>query len=456
MRIKISKKLKIAIGSLLIATAIGITVFECLGNKSDNGEKTLTVYYVKDTAYFEDALSSYKELNTKIVLNMVAFETEEELSERLATDMATGTGADVILLSDSTTLDVYKSCKGDNFADLSSYFSKDENYTDDKYFKNIIENMKTDGKQYIVPFTFNFTAYGMKKSVADKLQIEKIDSSMNYTDFMKDVLSYQKQLAGMETDGGSTVTSIGYGSGATMGSMGQMMRSMGINMIDENGNISITKSEFQSISSVLKEIVDQLAKNSQSSNTTVTGLVKTGLDSSYFYNGPVPVFFPILSSMLDSNYIDSLIFTGVPSTGEVNGYNASIKAFGVANNASKFKKEDYQLLKYLMDYNYKIDFWADFGMSVNKKEFNDIYYELQHGNKKYDFSGGNVFKTAPWSEETKGYYDNLVNNIVTSSLPNIQVENIVWENMKDYFMGTEEFDKCYDKMISQLKLYTQE
>jgi len=234
------------------------------------------------------------------------------------------------------------------------------------------------------------------------------------------------------------------------------MRSMGINMIDENGNISITKSEFQSISSVLKEIVDQLAKNSQSSNTTVTGLVKTGLDSSYFYNGPVPVFFPILSSMLDSNYIDSLIFTGVPSIGEVNGYNASIKAFGVANNASKFKKEDYQLLKYLMDYNYKIDFWADFGMSVNKKEFNDIYYELQHGNKKYDFSGGNVFKTAPWSEETKGYYDNLVNNIVTSSLPNIQVENIVWENMKDYFMGTEEFDKCYDKMISQLKLYTQE
>ena len=456
MRIKISKKLKIAIGSLLIATAIGITVFECLGKKSDAGVKTLVVYYVKDTAYFEDALALYKQLNTKIVLNMVVFETQEELSDKLATDMATGAGPDVILLSDSTTLDVYKSCKGDNFADLSSYFSKDESYTDDKYFKNVIENIKTDGKQYIVPFTFNFTAYGIKKSVAEKLEIKNLDSSMNYTDFMNNVLSYQKQLAGMENDGGSTVTSIGYGSGSTMGPMSQMMRSMGINMIDENGDITITKSEFQSITSVLKEIVDQMAKNTESPNTTVTGLAKTGLDSSYFYNGPVPVFFPILSSMLVSNYNDSLIFTGVPSTGEAKGYNASIKAFGVANNASKYKKEDYQLLKYLIDYNYKVDFWADFGMAVNKKEFNDIYYELQHGNKEYDFSGVNIFMTAPWSEETMEYYENLVNNIVTSSLPNIKVENIVYENMKDYFMGTEEFDKCYDKMMSQLKLYAQE
>jgi len=452
---RISKKLKIAIVSLLVVAAIGITVFECLGKKPETGVKTLTVYYVKNTAYFKDALSLYKELNTKIVLNIVVFETEEELSEKLATDMATDTGPDVILFSDSTTLDVYKSCKGDNFADLSSYFSKDKNYTDDLYFKNVIENMKTDGKQYIVPFTFNFTAYGMKKSIADKLQIEKIDSDMNYTDFMSNILAYQKQLAQMENNEGSTVASIGYGTGATMGSMGQMMRSMGINMIDENGNIRITKSEFQSITSVLKELADQYEKKGESANTTVTGFARTGLDSSYFYNGPVPVFFPILNSMLDVNYSDSLMFTGVPSTGEVKGYDASIKAFGVANNASKFKKEDYQLLKYLMDYNYKLDFWADFGMSVNKKEFSDIYNEAQHGNKQYDF-GGNVFMTAPWSEETKGSYEDLVNNIVTSSLPNIQVENIVWENMKDYFMGTNEFDKCYDKMISQLKIYAQE
>ncbi|SEW22698.1 hypothetical protein [[Clostridium] fimetarium] len=122
----------------------------------------------------------------------------------------------------------------------------------------------------------------------------------------------------------------------------------------------------------MKEFVDQHIKAGESSNATVTGFARTGLDSSYFYNGPVPVFFPILSSMLDSNYNDSLIFTGVPSTGEAKGYNASIKTFGVANNASKSKKENYQLLKYMMDYNYKLDFWAEFGMSVNKKGFDDI------------------------------------------------------------------------------------
>ncbi|SEW22685.1 extracellular solute-binding protein [[Clostridium] fimetarium] len=186
--------MKIAIVSILVAIAIGITVFTCLVKKPETGVKTLTVYYVKNTAYFEEALTFYKQLNTKIVLNMVAFEKEEELSEKLATDMATGTGPDVILFSDSTTLDVYKSCKGDNFADLSSYFSKDETYTDDKYFKNVIENIKTDGKQYIVPFTFKFTAYGMKKSVADKLQIKNLDSPMTYKDFMNNVLSYQKKL----------------------------------------------------------------------------------------------------------------------------------------------------------------------------------------------------------------------------------------------------------------------
>ena len=453
MRIKkISKRLKIAIVSILVAITIGITVFTCLGKKPETGVKTLTVYYVKNTAYFEEALTFYKQLNSKIVLDLVAFEKEEELSEKLATDMATGTGPDVILFSDSTTLDVYKSCKGDNFADLSSYFSKDETYTDDKYFKNVIENMKTDGKQYIVPFTFNFTAYGMKKSVADKLQIKNFDSPMNYTDFMNNVLSYQKKLAEMEDNEGPAVTSIGYGTGASAGPMGPTMKSMGINMIDENGDITITKSEFQSISSVLKELVDQSKKISESS---VAGLARYGLASSYFYNGPVPVFFPILSSMLDSNYNDSLIFTGVPSTGEAKGYNASIKTFGVANNASKSKKEDYQLLKYMMDYNYKLDFWAGFGMSVNKKGFDDIYYELKHGNKRYDF-GGNEYMTEPWSEETEGYYNNLANNIVTSSFPNIKVEDIMYENMKDYYMGTAEFDSCYDKMISQLKLYAQE
>ena len=437
---------------LMVVVMLGITLSGC-ASKVDEGAKDLTVYYVKGTSYYSSALDFYSKLNSKIKLNMVEFDTEEEMTNKLAGEMATGAGPDVILLSDKTTLDVYKSIRGENFADLTSYFADDKEFSKDDYYQNIIDGVKVNGKQYIIPFTFDLNAFYMKKSIQDKLQIDKFDVTSNFGDFMKTILDYQKQL---QTDDNMEVTLSALTSKKGVSVITSLCRACGLKSVDESGNICVSKSDVQATFNVLKAIIDESTKKKDALDSSTSGVEAYGRLDAFFCNvRNAPFTISVLDGILTSKFNDSLAFEGIPNTNGDGGYNANIISYGVVNSNSKNISEGYKLMKYLMNYDYKSEY-ESYSLPIKKSAVTNILDKVKIGYKSYQVSSTESISTLPWDNETIESFNYLLDHVTTSSFANAKVEEIINNTMQGFVSGTDSFDTCYDKMINQLKLYLQE
>jgi len=436
----------------MVVVMLGITLSGC-ASKEDNSVKDLTVYYVKGTSYYSSALDFYSKLDSKINLKSVEFNTEDEMTNKLAGEMASGDGPDVILLSDKTTLDVYKSIRGENFADLTSYFTDDKDFSMDDYYQNIINGVKVNGKQYIVPFNFDVNTYYMKKSVKDKLQINKFDLSLNFGDFMKSVLNYQTQL---QTDDNMELTLSALSSSGGVSLIASLCRTCGLKAVDESGNICVSKSDVQATFNVLKSIITETTKKKDALAANASGIDSYGHVDTFFCNfRNSPFTISILNGLLASKFNDSLTFEGIPNTNGDGGYNANIISYGVVNSNSKNISEGYKLIKYMMNYDYKSEY-ENYSLPVKKSAVSSILEKVKLGYKSYNVSTTESITTVPWDNDTVEDFNYLLEHITTASFANTKVEEIINNTMQGYISGTDSFDICYDKMINQLKLYLQE
>jgi len=435
---------------ILIAVVMLTTVFVgCTSQKTVN-DKELTVYYVKGTSYYSTVLDTYDNLDDNVKLNCVEFQTEDEMTNKLATEMAAGAGPDVVLLSSKTTLDIDKSIKGDNFADLTSNFADDSSYSADNYFKNIIDGVEVSGKQYIVPLTFDLTTYNMKKSVRDKLQLGKLDTSLNYGDFMNTVLSYQEQL---QSDDNMELTLSAMSSNGTLMSTA---KTCGLKVIDENGQICISKNDFQLTFSIIKSMQNELLKKQATLKANATGREAYGYYDTYFYKGNIATETAFLNAILSgTKFNDSLVFQGIPNIGGDGGYNANVTTYGVVNSKSINIQQSYKLLRFMMDYNFKSEYINEC-FSINKIVFADILDKIKLGYEKYTISSTEQYTSLPWDNELSDSFNYMMEHITTASVSNSKVWEIIQNIMQGYLDGTDSFDTCYDKMINQLNLYLQE
>jgi len=436
-----------------MAVVMSVMTLSGCASKEDNSVKDLTVYYVKGTSYYSSVLDFYGKLDAKIKLNAVEFDTEEAMTTKLAGEMATGDGPDVILLSDKTTLDVYKSIRGENFADLTSYFADDKDFSMDNYYQNIMNGVKVNGKQYIVPFTFDLNTYYMKKSVKDKLQINKFDLSLNFGDFMKSVLNYQTQL---QTDDNMELTLSALSSSGGVSLIASLCRTCGLKAVDESGNICVSKSDVQATFNVLKAIINEITKKKDELAAKTSGIESYGHVDTFFCNmRNSPFTISILDGLLVSKFNDSLTFEGIPNTNGDGGYNANIISYGVVNSNSKNVAEGYKLVKYLLNYDYKADY-ESYSLPIKKATFANILDKVRTGYKSYQVSSTESITTLPWDNQTIESFNYILDHITTASYANTKVEEIINNTMQGYLSGTDSFDICYDKMINQLKLYLQE
>lgn len=442
-------------GSLLLAVIFIMTVFTgCSKNETASVEgKKLTVYYVKGTSYYSTALKEYDVLDSNVTFECVEFETEDEMKDKLATAMAEGKGPDVILLSDTTTLDVYKSIKGENFADLSSYFSKDSDYVADEYFKGVMDGVKVDGKQYIVPLMFDLNIYCMKKSVMDSLNITDLGSKSGFGEFMNAVSGYQNAIQAKSN------TALSLRAVSTKKRLdGELaaIRACGLQAVDYSGKICLSKTDFKAAFSVIKAMYDEKQNKKSTLETTSTVKDLFGKADSFFYNGNLPMGISVINGVLSAQD-QSFVISGIPNVNANTGYNANLVNYGVVSSTSDNVEEGYKLLRYLMEYNSSSSKSTEMlGLPIKKKLYEKTYIQLPNTNATVQASSTEQIKLVPWNTDLQASYNNIIDNITSTSLPNSKVESIITEAMQGYLKGTEGFDSCYDKMLSQLKLYLQE
>ncbi len=112
--------------------------------------------------------------------------------KKLRTELMAGRGKDIYLLKDNPyaysteeafLLDVNKTLYNDTWADLSDYVKNDKTMQD--CFEPVMKAGQDDGKQYILPLTFDCNIIKMDQSVADTVGFDMNDTLTPLSDLIK-------------------------------------------------------------------------------------------------------------------------------------------------------------------------------------------------------------------------------------------------------------------------------
>ncbi len=147
---------------------------------------TLVLYIRKEHETLEQRRINQFTVAYGINVEVVRVEgDEDEYTERVMNDLASGSGPDVLFLNE-LDLDVTKAALSHNFLDLTNILSEDPDFSKDDYIDGVFESCQFNGRQYIVPLSYESL---LTISSAEKLEELGFEwDGINTTaDFMEEI-----------------------------------------------------------------------------------------------------------------------------------------------------------------------------------------------------------------------------------------------------------------------------
>ena len=171
---------------LELYTPYGI-VTEDINNAINKYNDTNKDYYIEITdRYTGSSYSMYGEAKNEDESNDIGLKYMADMSNKLAMDIMNGEGPDMLM-----GIDGYGALKNSNYLlDLSSYTSKMKS---DKYFTNVLDAMKVDGKLYNMPISFG--VYGIQTDPKYAATTGVGFTTDEYVKFLKDTLNGKDLIA---------------------------------------------------------------------------------------------------------------------------------------------------------------------------------------------------------------------------------------------------------------------
>ena len=150
--------------------------------------ETNSDYFIEVTDRYSDVTANYtfSEVNSDDDMEEVQLGMASEMSNQLAMDILNGEGPDILMDVSS-----YGQLNSTNYlADLSPYVS---NLTSDKYFTNVIDGSKVDGKLFNLPVCFTINGIQTDSKYAGKSGVgfttEEYEKFLNDTLNGKDIIT---------------------------------------------------------------------------------------------------------------------------------------------------------------------------------------------------------------------------------------------------------------------------
>lgn len=435
----------ITILAVLLTTTIPSVMLQGCGKK-EQGATELKVYYVKSyTNDYESVLNFYNQNNTDVVLNCTVFETQEELTERVAAEFATGTGPDIVLLTDAATVDVYKAVKSGNIADLSNYLEADEDIGEDKYYTNIIDGIKIDGKTYVLPFSFGLNVYGSPLQTEPK---EAASKDMSYSQFLDMLVDVQRTMQEeYPEDFSFWIEGNEWVSMVTV-----MIRALGLELTDEKSQLAVSKEDFRKVFEILKGLEEEFQE--KTSLFMEGGVGRYGKIQTFLISGNMPQIFSKIDMGVGAVKEDTLTFHAVPNPTNDNGTGAVVDSYGFVNNGSKEIEKCYRVLKFIMDY-YSGNY-LEYALTVNKKTCQEVLTRYAEGKQEDWLNESEMLTSRRWSIEEIDAVKDMISRITVTVLPNTTMETMMSEGMEAYMTSSKDFDTCYEQMLNRIELYLNE
>lgn len=397
-------------------------------------------------------------------IELVKFESDKVMYDKLSTEIMTGGGPDVFSLD--LLLPFEKLIDNGSLADINRLI---ENDTDedrinlDEYNKTIMNAGVFDGKRYIVPMLYNFDIMISSGNILDKFGVKyRQGDSLTYSTLAEKFKNYFAV-----PDGFSFLTS----SDSRHGRKSVFYKFLNDYVDFENKTTDFDTDEFRNSLEVMTEIY----RNSTEENYIILdndnkdvewGESKSLIFDALFSDGASP---RVIERLYRCNFVGHIkkpvIFNGMSRTN--NSGKAYIQYAVAINNNSKHKETAFKFVKYLLSERTQEYYTGSLSGSdyVGYTSAMPVRNEAFELNKKLGLNEcddyGNTIKVyEEYSDFTKVYLDMLKNINNVSIYPNGNFSyydlNVLKSKVDDYLDGKISKEKFIRQITSSTEIYLKE
>lgn len=397
-------------------------------------------------------------------IELVKFESDKVMYDKLSTEIMTGGGPDVFSLD--LLLPFEKLIDNGSLADINRLI---ENDTDedrinlDEYNKTIMNAGVFDGKRYIVPMLYNFDIMISSGNILDKFGVKyRQGDSLTYSTLAEKFKNYFAV-----PDGFSFLTS----SDSRHGRKSVFYKFLNDYVDFENKTTDFDTDEFRNSLEVMTEIY----RNSTEENYIILdndnkdvewGESKSLIFDALFSDGASP---RVIERLYRCNFVGHIkkpvIFNGMSRT---NNSGKAYMQYAVAiNNNSKHKGTAFKFVKYLLSERTQeyytgglsgSDYVGDTSAMPVRNEAFELNKKL--GLNECDDYGNTIKVYEEYSDFTKVYLDMLKNINNVSIYPNGNFSyydlNVLKSKVDDYLDGKISKEKFIRQITSSTEIYLKE
>ncbi len=418
--------------ALLALPFAGVLFLSSCGGKTN---AALSVYLVQTDALYVSALGEYASLYPERKMDLQTFPTYDEMAERLSTELMSGKGPDLLLFNSlQGSIDVQKLATSNAFLPLDDQM---ESLSADDYFVQIFDAGKIDGKQQLLPLSWNILQSYSKEGTASE-------------GLMLDILAAEAEALASQSD--MALCSLNF---ERDDAMNLMLEVCGVSLTGEDGRLSVDEAAFRRAAEATKLYYDQMAQiqavgqryrnDFAGAASHVSFLLEnfSFMNNLRYYQTTYPT---LLSTEMDFHTFDRLD----------GGLTAQVVEFAAINRSSKQADAAWEVLQYLLDAPYSMDFSKYeqanvYYAPVNRKTYENCVTQLATQGGQ-----GPKIRLEPLNADNAELLRQLPGRVTEAVIPNPTMGGILQECLEPYFMGDKDFESCYAEFQNKAALYLDE
>ena len=322
-------------------------------------------------------------------------------SEKLGLDIAAGSYYDLYLMceggvSGNDALSYYNFVSKDAFEDLSYFYDS----CGIEFVPEVLENIETGGKKYLLPASFSYrTYYGSKDKLSGL-------ASVKINDYL--------ELLGSYTEG-----PLSWGS---VYSADNLFCELAMNYIYENIDLLSGKNSIDE--DIIARILDFSKEHAATANGE--GEEKALIKGIYDYR--------IVNNWDDRDFMDGKMFVGLPSE-KGSGIHMKVSECLSLSKESDKKEGAYQFFKFILDDSI-YESWSRFGLPITMS-----LYEKQK---------------ETCSKEYIEVFERLRKECDGISISDPAMEQVVYGEMREFFAGEVSSSECAKHIVDKLTIFVSE
>lgn len=429
------------------------------GEKSNAGgqkEKTLKIYYVE--AVSEDnvkhVINTYKESHDNVGIEETAFSSEDNLKERLTTDLLTGEGPDIILFKPYTFNSLHKVMDNGIFADLGGLIEADGEFNLSDYYEKVLDYGVYKGKRYFMPVDFWLPVLYTTEGTLKKNGVEIDESQWTWDELAKISGEFMKRNEGKDKF-------------MFLGLMTDLTNA-GIPLVDydkKSSNFSTPGfiKYFEALTDASKGAMPAEKYNALK------------FDDLWFevFNGTCVMICSeamgnlrnvVFANSWTNHYLDEDIkILPLPSVNGDGKVYASPNQCVAINEKCKYKEDAFDMIKLFLSLenqaclSFTNSYMNGFNWPVNKKAFASMkeYFKNSEEVKYKPVRQGKLI-TCPVEDEVAGQLDRILEKLETGYLVDYEIMRIAGEEMALHMEGKKALEEALEAVDNKVKLYLSE